>query len=118
MKLIEVEFYETAVGTSPVCEFLDSLPPKAYRKAFWTLEVVQAYGRVSSQYFKALSGTDGLYEVRVTFSRNDLRLIGFFEHGNLLVLAHGFFKKSQQTPVHEITVAQDRRRDYLSRRRP
>jgi hypothetical protein len=36
---------------------------------------------------------------------------------NLVVLAHGFQKKTQKTPAGEIALAEARKRDYLKRRR-
>lgn len=109
---VTVVLFGTAT-TSPVRDFLDGLPPKIYRKAIWTLETVQLFGRASSHYFKALKNTGGLFEVRVTASRGDLRLLGFFAPGNRFVLVHGFVKKTQQTPEHEIAVALQRKSAYL-----
>lgn len=110
---VEVVLYTTATA-SPVRDFLDSLPPKIYRKAFWTLETVQQFGRAGSHYFKALKGTGGLFEVRVTASRGDLRLLGFFAPGDRFVLVHGFVKKSQDTPEHELKLALQRMGAYIS----
>ena len=115
IQCVEVVFYVLPAGGCPVRDFLDGLPPKVCRKAFWTLEAVQAFGRASSQYFKCLVGTDGLYEVRVTAHRGDLRLIGFFGPRSKFILLNGFLKKTQETPQREIAVAQQRRKDYLAR---
>ena len=109
---VTVVFYIAPSGACPVRDFLGALPPKIYRKALWTLQTVQTFGRAGSHYFKALSGTRGLYEVRVTASRGDLRLLGFFATGDLFILAHGFMKKSTSTPRSDIQVALDRRREY------
>jgi phage-related protein len=79
------------------------------------METVQAYGRASSQYFKSLAGTGGLYEIRVNAHHGDLRLLGFFAPRSQFVLTHGFLKKTQSTPLREIAVAQHRRKDYLTR---
>ncbi|TPE45059.1 hypothetical protein FJM67_16735 [Maribrevibacterium harenarium] len=43
------------------------------------------------------------------------RLLGFFENDDLVILTHGFQKKSQKTPKREIALAQARRSDYLRR---
>lgn len=110
---VEVVLFTTATA-SPVREFLDSLPPKIYRKAFWTLETVQQFGRAGSHYFKALKGARGLFEIRVTASRGDLRLLGFFAPGDKFVLVHGFVKKSQETPEQELRLAIQRMDAYLS----
>lgn len=109
---VDIEFYETG-STCPVRDFLDALPPKAYRKAFWTISTVQSFTRASSHYFKKLVGTNGLYEIRVTYSRNDMRLIGFFAPGEKFIIVHAFFKKTQETPGRDIELSMFRKSEYL-----
>jgi phage-related protein len=43
--------------------------------------------------------------------------LGFFENGTLLILTHGFAKKTQKTPPQEIALATQRMEEHLSRRR-
>jgi phage-related protein len=43
--------------------------------------------------------------------------LGFLDDGNLVILANGFQKKTQKTPKSEIEIAEDRKRDYLQRKR-
>jgi len=112
---VTVVLYETPSGATPVEAFLDSLPPKIYRKAFWTLHTIQTLGRAHSHYFKAMKGTGGLYEVRVSAARGALRLLGFFAPESLFVLLHGFLKKTQHTPSNEIAIARQRKDEYLRR---
>jgi phage-related protein len=45
------------------------------------------------------------------------RLLGFFDGPMVVVLVSAFAKKTEQTPMLEIELAQQRRRDYLGRRR-
>ncbi len=45
------------------------------------------------------------------------RFLGFFYGPNLVVLTHGFQKKTQKTPRQAIKAAEDRKRDYLERRK-
>ena len=40
-----------------------------------------------------------------------------FDGSRLVVLVSGFAKKTQKTPLQEIARAEERRRDYLSRKR-
>ena len=49
-------------------------------------------------------------------SGNIFRLLGFFDGDNLVVLNHGFQKKSQKTPSKEIKTAETRKKDYLRRK--
>ena len=54
----------------------------------------------------------------VWFDRSDnFRLLAFFSGPNVVVLAHGFQKKSQKTPRRAIRVAEERKREHLGRRK-
>jgi phage-related protein len=56
-------------------------------------------------YLKHIENTDGLYEIRVQVGSDIFRMFCFFDHGNIVVLANGFQKKSQKLPKKEIELA-------------
>ena len=111
-----VQFYRLSSGKSPIEEFLDSLTGKQAQKVLWVLRLVEDIEIVPIQYFKKLAGTQ-LWEIRIQFGNDIFRLLGFFENGSLLVLTHGFAKKTQKTPPQEIELATKRMEDHLIRRR-
>jgi phage-related protein len=113
----EIQFYRMDLGACPVEEFLDSLGPKQTQKVLWVLRVVRDLPRVPAQYLKKLEGTDGLWEVRAEFGGDAFRLLGFWEAGRLIILTNGFAKKTQKTPERELALAQQRRRDYINRKK-
>lgn len=51
------------------------------------------------------------------FGGNIFRLLGFFEQENLVILTHGFVKKTQKTPPQDIELAEQRKREYLQRKK-
>ncbi|HET6400982.1 MAG TPA: type II toxin-antitoxin system RelE/ParE family toxin [Candidatus Kapabacteria bacterium] len=110
-----IEFYKTEAGKSPVDEFLLGLPTKAFRKITWVLQIVRSLPRVPAEYLKKLTDTDEIWEVRAQSSRKEIRLLGFWHGGNLIVLTNGFEKKEQKTSPSEIAIAEQRRRDYIRR---
>ena len=110
-----VLFYKTADGKCPLREFIDSLPGKAAQKIVWVLRLLEDLEIVPSFYFKKLVGTEGIWECRIQFGSNAYRIFCFFTD-NTVVLTHGFVKKSQRTPAHEIERAAAYRRDFLRRR--
>ena len=112
----EIEFYRTKDGKCPVEEFLDSLNSKHVQKITWVLQLVEELDVVPVTYLKKLVNTDGIWEVRIQVGRNIFRLLGFFDGDNLVVLNHGFQKKSQKTPAKEIKIAESRKSDYLRRK--
>ena len=61
--------------------------------------------RVPEIYLKHIENTDGLYEIRVQVGSDIFRMFCFFDHGNIVVLANGFQKKSQKLPKKEIELA-------------
>jgi phage-related protein len=69
------------------------------------------YFRVPSKYFKKLVNTQELWEVRASAGSNIFRLIGFFDDPKIVVAAHGFQKKTQQTPKRAIEIAEKRIKD-------
>ena len=67
--------------------------------------MIEELQRVPETYLKHIENTDGLYEIRVQFGRNIFRIFCFFDQEQLVVLAHGFQKKTQKTPKKEIEKA-------------
>ena len=113
-----VEFYRTTSGRCPVEEFLDSLSDQHAQKVAWVLRLVERLDMVLQQYFKKLVGTEDIWEIRVQTGGTSYRLLGFFQKSSLLVLTGGFSKKQERTPPREIEIAEERRKDYLRRRKP
>lgn len=74
-------------------------------KIIWTFDLIEELQRVPETYLKHIENTDGLYEIRVQLGRNIFRIFCFFDQGQLVVLAHGFQKKTQKTPKKEIEKA-------------
>ena len=108
-------FYKTVDGKCPVQEFLNSLPGKVAQKIVWVLRLLEDLEIVPSSYFKKLVGTEEIWECRIQFGSNAYRIFCFFID-NSVVLTHGFIKKSQRTPTHEIEKAEAYRRDFFKRR--
>ena len=113
----EIRFYRTESGKCPVEDFLDELSAKQAQKVTWVLQLIEELDTIPGQYFKKLVNTDDIWEVRVQVSGNIFRILGFIDAGHLVVLNHGFQKKSQKTPAKEIAIAEQRKRDYLHRRK-
>jgi len=111
-----VIFYKTTDGKCPVQDFLDSLSGKVAQKVAWVLSLLEDLQVVPSSYFKKLVGTEEIWECRIQFASNAYRIFCFFEENSVVILTHGFVKKTQKTPQQEIKKAEACRRDYLSRR--
>jgi len=113
----QITFYTNTAGRCPVQEHLDSLPDKTVQKIAWVLRIVRDLERVPTSYLKKLVNTNDIWEIRANMGRNAFRLLGFFSGDELIVLTNSFQKKSQKTPRAEIILAEERKAEYLSRRR-
>ena len=78
----------------------------------WTLSAIKLTHPAPSVYLKKMLATDDLWEVRVVFTGNIFRLLGWMEGTNKLVLAHGFTKKTEKTPLQEIQTTENRKNIY------
>ncbi len=85
--------------------FLKEQPEKVQNKIFKVIEAIETLEMVPENYLKAISGTKGLYEARISLSKNIWRVFCFFDKGNLVILLNGFVKKTRKTPKREIQKA-------------
>ncbi len=113
----EVNFYESKFGKQPIVDFLNSLTGKQAQKIAWVLELFEETNIVPKQYFKKLKSTDDIWEIRIIYSGDIFRMLGFFESNNIFVLTNGFIKKTQKTPFNEIKIAEERKREYIERKK-
>ena len=112
----KIIFYRTTSGQNPIEDFLDQLPAKSAQKVTWVLKLVEELDQVPSNYFKKLVNTQNLWEIRASAGSNIFRLIGFFDGPNIVVVAHGFRKKTQTTPKRAIKIAEERKKEYFRRK--
>ena len=70
--------------------------------------------RIPKKFFKHLTSTDNLYEIRIEYQSNIYRIFCFFDEGNLIILVNGFQKKTQKTPKSEIEQAERLKKEYFN----
>jgi phage-related protein len=98
-------------------EFYDAQKTKVQKRILWTLRVIEELDRIPEIYFKHLEGTDGIYEIRVQSGRDIFRILCFFDEKNIVVIGHGFQKKTQRTPGREIERGQKIKRKYYEEKK-
>ncbi len=74
-------------------------------KILWTIRLIEDVEIVPSIYLKYISGTNGIYEIRIQTGSDIFRIFCFFDKENLVVIGNGFQKKTQKTPKNEIIKA-------------
>ncbi len=93
-------------------KFYDSQTKKVQKKILWTLRIIEEIDRIPEVYMKHLKNTSGLYEIRIQVGNNIYRIFCFFDIDNLVIIGHGFQKKSQKTPRQEIERAEQIKKEY------
>ena len=98
----------------PVAEFLDSLPNKLGAKAIRDLDILLEKGNeLREPYSKPIEG--GIFELRISASRDEARIFYFFLIENKIILTNGIIKKTQKTPRKEVNRALEYKADYERR---
>ncbi len=85
-------------------------------KIDWVIGLVRGLRVVPKKYFAHLTGTDGLFEIRVQVGNNIYRIFCFFDEGNLVILLSGYQKKSQKTSKKEIIKAEWLKQEYYEKK--
>ena len=102
---IPVRFFRLDSGREPVREWLKGMS-KEHRKAIGEdIKTVQFAWPIGMPLVRKMD--DDLWEVRSHISSGIARTF-FTVHEELVVLLHGFVKKSQATPAKELTAAKRR----------
>lgn len=95
-------------------DFVKSLSEKMQDKVVKTIQYVETLQIVPEKYLKHIEGTRGLYEIRVKFSNNIVRVFCFFDGEKMVILLSGFQKKTQKTPQKEIDRAVRLMQEYFN----
>ena len=96
--------------------YLDQ-PDKVQEKIEYVFSVVRNVQNVPKKFLEHITGTDGLYEIRIEFESNIYRIFCCFDKGRLVVLFNGFQKKTQKTPKNEIDLALKLKDEYFNSKR-
>lgn len=108
-KKIEVMFFKTAAGHSPVRDWLLELAREDRRQIGEDIKAVEFGWPVGLPVCRALGRS--LYEVRSDLKDRIARVM-FLIDGSDMVLLHGFIKKAQATPKGDMELARKRQKDW------
>ena len=94
-------------------EFYKEQDKKIQEKIEYVLDLVRYEKQVPIKFFKYLESTDGIFEIRIITTFKSIRILCFFDDGQLVVLTNGFIKKTDKTPSSEIKKAEKMKKDYF-----
>ena len=101
------------VYKSNFIDFYESQEIKVQKKIELVLDLIRFEKQVPKKFLRFIEGTDGIYEIRVITTFKSIRILCFFDKGDLVVLTNCFLKKTQKTPRKEIYLAQRLKREFL-----
>jgi phage-related protein len=76
------------------------------------LKLVETQRMIPKKFFRIIEGSDGIYEIKVEIDSNIYRIFCCMDSGAVVVLFHGFQKKTQKTPLKEIKRAEAIKKEY------
>lgn len=92
--------------------FYNKQTKKVQARFLWTIRLIRDIQFVPEKYLKHITGTEGIYEIRVSSGSDIFRIFCFFDEGRLVILINGFQKKTQKTPMEEIERAKKLKKQY------
>ena len=112
---MEVFFYQTANGRSPVVTKLDVLPKQASAHAYELLSGVEKFGLSAPRIvFRQIEGK--LWEIKMNLpGTGGYRIFYCMIDKEAILLLHAYVKKTQKAPQKEIDVARNRMTDAINR---
>ena len=110
----KIIYYDTAYGECPVENFINSRSINNRAKIFSWLEQLEIYGPTLLRPYADLL-EDGIHELRIKLSGEQVRVIYFFCYREFIILTHAFRKSTNRVPKDEIRKAKKYRDDFLAR---
>jgi phage-related protein len=102
---LSVVFFRTTMGNEPVRDWLKSLPIEDKKIIGADIKTVQFGWPLGMPVVRKLE--PGLWEVRSRL-RDGIARVLFTEEEGVMILLHGFIKKSQRTPTEDLELARKR----------
>lgn len=94
-------------------KFFNKLNPDVQRKFDWTMKLISRIDRIPEKFFKHITDSNDLYEIRIEFGSDIYRVFSFFDKGRLIILLNCYQKKTQKIPRKELEMAEKLKRQYF-----
>ena len=110
----ELLYYVKQDGTKPVEEYIDNLSPGEQAKTLAFIDTLKTQGPYLPRPYADLL-EDGIHELRIKLTGDQVRILYFFCYKNIIVLTNVFEKHTDKVPKSEIRTAKKNRDDFLDR---
>ena len=111
--VLKVRYYATELGAFPVRVWIRSLPLKYKKLIGESIKICQWDWPPGLPVTRKM--TSNIWEIRTDLGNKNISRVFVTNVQGILVLLHGFIKKSQKTPLKELNLAKDRLKDLRSR---
>ena len=109
-----VIYYETIDGSCPISEFIESRDMRNQAKLLSMISLLEERRpNLPRPYADFLE--DGIHEMRIKLSGEQIRILYFFCYHEFVILTHAFRKTTERVPASEIQKAKAYREDFLRR---
>jgi phage-related protein len=109
-----VVYYEDRREYSQVYDFIESRSEREKAKILAWLDLLETQGpQLPRPYADLLE--DGIHELRVRLSGENIRMLYFFCFKDYIILSNCFDKTTGKVPRRELETARKNRRDFLLR---
>jgi phage-related protein len=109
LKKIAARFYQSPGGKEPVRDFLKALVDEDRKIIGEDIATVEYGWPIGMPVCRPLG--DGLFEVRSNLAGNRIARVLFATKPGVMVLLHGFVKKTQKTPPEDLARARKRMKE-------
>ena len=110
-KKLAAFFYQTSTGREPVREWIKALSPEDRQIVGRDIQKVEFGWPIGMPYCRSLG--KGLWEVRSDLESNRIARVIFCMLDGMMVLLHGFVKKTQKVARDDIELALKRKREVV-----
>ncbi|MBT3602968.1 MAG: type II toxin-antitoxin system RelE/ParE family toxin [Candidatus Latescibacteria bacterium] len=110
----KIIYYETSEAQCPVQDFIDGRKTRDEAKILSWISLLEEQGpNLPRPYADLLE--DGIHELRVKLSGDQVRVLYFFCFREFIILTHAFLKNTTRVPKNQIRQAKRMREDFLNR---
>ncbi len=114
-KIIDVQFHMTGQGRLPVKEWLKKMTPADRKTIGDDIRTVELGWPIGMPLVRKID--TGLWEGRSDLSNSRISRVLFTVNGHMMILMHGFIKKSPKTPLNDLRTAK-RRMSHFEQEKP
>jgi phage-related protein len=112
--VLDIEFFKTENGSSPVEKYLKSLENERMHHVLYQIQRLAKNG-VRNMPPKMIKSVKGIYYLRISDKKGIHRVFFTVEKGKILLLLHAFEKKEQKLKNTDIDQAEARLKEWRKR---